>query len=92
MADLFVRLQPGASVERIDGWARDADGRSILKLRVRSRAVEGEANKALIQLLARTLGVPKSAVSIQRGGQSRTKRVVVEGLSASELKTRLTDL
>jgi uncharacterized protein YggU (UPF0235/DUF167 family) len=36
--------------------------------------------------------VPKSAVAIQRGGQSRTKMIEVEGLSEGELKARLTDL
>ena len=38
------------------------------------------------------MGVPKSAVVLQRGGQSRTKILVIEGLSDPELKARLTDL
>lgn len=92
MAHLPVRLTPGASADRIDGWEVDADGRPILKVRVRARPVEGEANEALVKLIAKALGVPKSAVVIHRGGQSRTKMVAVDGLSEPELKARLTGL
>ncbi len=92
MSRLAVKLTPGASTDRIDGWDVDAEGRPVLKVRVRARPVEGEANEALIKLLAKALGVPKSAVAIQRGGQSRTKMVGVEGLSDPELKARLTGL
>ena len=91
-ARLPVRLTPGASADRIDGWDVDADGRPVLKVRVRARPVEGEANEALIKLLAKALGLAKSSVVLLRGGQSRTKMVEVEGLSGDELKARLTDL
>ncbi len=92
MTSLPVRLTPGASADRIDGRDVDAEGRPVLKVRVRARAIEGEANEALIKLLAKALGVAKSAVVLQRGGQSRTKMIEVEGLSEGELKARLTDL
>lgn len=92
MTTLPVRLTPGTSADRIDGWDVDLDGRPILKVRVRARPVEGEANAALIQLMAKTLGVPKSAVTLERGGQSRTKRLAIDGLSETDLKARLTDL
>jgi uncharacterized protein (TIGR00251 family) len=91
-AHLPVRLTPGASADRIDGWDVDAEGRPVLKVRVRARPIEGEANEALIKLLAKALGVPKSAVVLQRGGQSRTKMIEVEGLSEPELKVRLTGM
>ena len=92
MARLPVRLTPGASADRIDGWDVDADGRPVLKVRVRARPVEGEANEALVKLMARALGIPKSAVAIQRGGQSRTKMIQVAGLSDEDIRSRLTDL
>lgn len=92
MANLPVRLTPGASADRIDGWDVDAEGRPVLKVRVRARPVEGEANAALVKLIAKALGVPKSAVVLQRGGQSRTKMLVIEGLSEDEAKRRLTGL
>ncbi len=92
MARIAIRLTPGAATDRIDGRDVDAEGRPVLKVRVRARPVEGEANEALIKLLAKALGVAKSAVVLQRGGQSRTKMIEVEGLSEGELKARLTDL
>jgi uncharacterized protein len=92
MARLPVRLTPGAAADRIDGWDVDADGRPVLKVRVRARPVEGEANVALLKLLAKSLGVPKSAVMLERGGQSRTKMVSVDGLTTDDLRSRLTDL
>ena len=91
-ARLAVRLTPGAAADRIDGWDVDAEGRPVLKVRVRARPVEGEANAALVQLLAKALRVPKSAVALARGGQSRTKIISVAGLSDEDLRARLTGL
>ena len=91
-ARLPVRLTPGASADRIDGWDADPDGRPVLKVRVRARPVEGEANVALLKLLAKTLGVPKSAASLDRGGQSRSKMISVAGLTDDDLRGRLTGL
>jgi len=91
-ARLPVKLTPGASADRIDGWDVDAEGRPVLKVRVRARPVEGEANAALVKFLAKALGVSKSSVSVQRGGQSRTKMIEVLGLSDEDIRGRLTDL
>jgi uncharacterized protein YggU (UPF0235/DUF167 family) len=90
MARLPVKLTPGASADRIDGWDVDADGRPVLKVRVRARPVEGEANEALIRLLAKALGVPRSTVSLARGGQSRLKMIEVAGLDDAEIRSRIT--
>ena len=92
MITFAIRLTPGASSDRIDGWDVYADGRPVLKVRVRARPVEGEANVALLKLLAKTLGVPKSAVSLDRGGQSRSKMISVAGLTDDGLRGRLTGL
>ena len=89
MTTLPIRLTPGASVDRIDGWDVDVDGRPVLKVRVRARPVEGEANTALIKLIAKTLRIPKSAVSLERGGQSRTKMLSIAGLSQDQVSERL---
>lgn len=92
MAQLTVRLTPGESADRIDGWGVDADARDVLKVRVRARPIEGEANEGLVKLIAKALGVAKSFVAIQRGGQSRTKILKIAGLSGDETKRRLTGL
>lgn len=89
MARLPIKLQPGASSDRIDGWDVDAEGRPVLKVRVRARPVDGEANAALIRFLAKALGVSKSSVELARGGQSRLKIVEIASLGDAELKTRL---
>lgn len=90
MADLFVKLQPGASADRIEGWETDPEGRPVLKVRVRARPVDGAANDALIRLLAPALDLPRSAVTLERGGQSRLKRLAIAGLDQAEVKRRIT--
>lgn len=89
MADLFVRLQPGAKLDRIDGWEADAEGREVLRIRLRARPVEGEANAALVRYVAEVLGLPRSAVTLARGDRSRLKRLSVEGLDNDGLHRRL---
>jgi len=89
LARLAVKLTPGAAVDRIDGWGVDAGERPVLKVRVRARPVEGEANAALIRLLARTLDLPQAAVELGRGGQSRTKMIVIDRLDQVELDRRI---
>ena len=92
MARLPVKLTPGASVDRIDGWDVDPEGRPVLKVRVRARPVEGEANVALIQLLSKSLGVCRSEVTLARGGQSRLKMIEIAGLDDDDLRVRITGL
>jgi uncharacterized protein YggU (UPF0235/DUF167 family) len=92
MARLPVKLTPGAAVDRIVGWEVDADGRQVLKAHVRARPVDGEANAALIQLVARALGIPRSSVSLARGGKSRVKMLEIGELDDAEARRRITDL
>jgi uncharacterized protein YggU (UPF0235/DUF167 family) len=74
-----VRLTPKGGRDAVDGVATLADGRAVLKLRVRAAASEGEANAALTRLLARALELPASRVSITGGTTSRSKRVSIAG-------------
>ena len=74
-----VRLTPKAAQDRIEGIATLADGRAVLRARVRAAPEKGKANAALEVLLAKALGVPKSAVSVVAGGTSRLKSVRVAG-------------
>lgn len=89
MVDLFVKLQPGASADRIEGWETDPDGRAVLKVRVRARPVEGQANDALVKLIAAALDLPRGQVSLARGDRSRLKRLAVSGLDEDEMRRRL---
>lgn len=83
--DIRVRLTPKASADRIDGVARDAEGRSHLKARVRALPQDGAANDALIRLIAKTLRVPKSALTLVSGATARIKTLHVD--SAADLET-----
>ena len=89
MTRLFVRLTPKARTDAIDGWDADAEGRAFLKVRVRAQPIEGEANAALIALLAKTLGRPKSALTIAAGTTGRLKRIEIEGVTEAALTTAL---
>lgn len=86
---LAVRLTPRGGRDAIDGWACDADGRPYLKVRVSAPPVEGEANAALIRLIAKTLGLPRSAVRVAAGTTARLKRLEIDGLTLQAVEARL---
>jgi uncharacterized protein len=74
-----VRLTPKGGRDAIEGIEQRADGQCVLKARVRAAASEGEANDALIKLVARTLAVPPRDVSLSSGAASRIKRLMIAG-------------
>jgi uncharacterized protein (TIGR00251 family) len=82
---LAVRLTPRAGRDAIDGWALDGEGRPYLKVRVAAPPVEGEANQALIALLAKTLRRPKSAVTVVSGPAARLKRIEISGVTQEDV-------
>jgi uncharacterized protein YggU (UPF0235/DUF167 family) len=74
-----LRVTPRGGRDDIDGIETLADGRCVVKLRVRAVADGGEANRAVTEYLARALGVPKSSVRLVSGATSRLKQVAVDG-------------
>ena len=86
---LAVRLTPRGGREAIDGWAADGEGRPYLKVRVAAPPVEGAANAALIAFLAKTLGLPRSALSIASGAGARLKLIDIEGCDPLSLEQAL---
>ena len=76
---LDVRLTPKSSKDGIDGVERLADGRSVLKARVRAVPEKGEANTALVKLIAKVIGLPKSSVDLDSGSTNRLKTLRLEG-------------
>jgi uncharacterized protein len=81
---LTVRVQPRASKDEITGAMEGA-----LKVRLCAPAVENRANEALIEFLAGLLKTAKSAVRIQSGEHSRTKRVEIRGVSKQQVLSLL---
>jgi uncharacterized protein (TIGR00251 family) len=78
-----VRLTPRGGRDAVEGIARRADGRVVLKARVRAPAHEGEANAALCRLLARATGSAPGQVTVVAGAAGRTKRVRIAGNASS---------
>jgi uncharacterized protein (TIGR00251 family) len=76
---IALRVTPRGGRDGVDGIEQLSDGRSVLKVRVRAIADGGEANRAVLVLLAKSLGVPKASVSLLSGATSRLKQVAVEG-------------
>ncbi|MBI2153691.1 MAG: DUF167 domain-containing protein [Candidatus Rokubacteria bacterium] len=81
---LRVRVQPRAFKDELVGW----DG-ATLRVRVCAAPVDGEANDALLALLARTFRLPRSAVTLVRGSHARDKLVSIQGCSLATLAARL---
>ena len=84
MARLKVHTIPGARSDEVVGWHGDA-----LRVRVRARPEKGRANQALLELLARHLGVAPAALAIAHGARSRDKMLQVDGLSEEQLRRKL---
>ena len=74
-----LRVTPRGGRDGIDGIETLADGRCVMKVRVRAIAEGGEANRAVTELLAKALGVPRAKVRLLSGATSRLKQVAVEG-------------
>jgi uncharacterized protein len=87
---LSVRLTPKGGRDAVDGVERLADGHEVLKARVRAAPSDGEANAALIALLAKTLKVAPRQVSLAAGATSRIKRVRIEGDTAALMAALMT--
>lgn len=85
---IAIRLTPRGGRDSLDGVETLADGRQVLKARVRAAPSEGEANAALIALLAKELSLSRSHVSLTAGASARLKRILILG-DAEELVARL---
>ncbi len=84
---IVVRVTPKGGRDAIEGVEQLADGRSALKVRVRAAPHEGEANAALVRLMAKSLGVPARHVNVAAGTTTRIKRVQVAGAPAALAST-----
>jgi uncharacterized protein YggU (UPF0235/DUF167 family) len=90
-------MPPEGDVARINVRLTPRGGRDVIErrvsgdlhVRVAAPAVDGRANEALLRLLARALGVPRSSLAITGGQRSRSKLVSVVGFSQHEVELRL---
>lgn len=79
-----MRVIPGARKSQIEG---ESAGR--LKVRLQAPPVEGKANKELLKLLARELGLKKNQLTLARGERSRDKVILLAGISPAEAAAKL---
>jgi len=84
-ASFAVRVQPRARRNAIIGEIGGA-----LKIALTAPATEGRANAACIEFLAEFLKVPRSSVTITAGETSRNKVIRIAGISAAEVRRRIT--
>lgn len=76
---LTVRLTPNSGRDGVDGLETGADGDVWLKARVTAVPEKGKANKALLELISKTLRVPKSTISVISGDTGRKKILRIDG-------------
>lgn len=88
---LAIRLTPKGDRDALEPVRILADGMPVLVARVRSAPEHGQANKALLALVADSLGYPASAVSLVSGATSRLKLIRVER-AYGQLEVRLIEL
>ncbi len=79
-----IKVQPRARKNAITGELGDA-----LKLALTAPPVDGRANEACIEFLAKFLDVPRSSVTIASGETSRNKVIRVAGVTADEIRRRI---
>ncbi len=79
-----IKVLPSSSKDEIAGWLGES-----LKIRVMAPPEKGKANKSVINLLAKRLGIPVSDIQIESGSSSQRKVVLISGLSANEVEHKL---
>jgi len=80
-----VKVHPRAKKNAVTGELGDA-----LKVALTAPPIDGRANEACIEFFAKLLNVPRSSVTIASGQSSRNKVIRVAGLSAEQLRKRMT--
>ncbi len=81
---LRLKVVPKAARNGVAGWIGDC-----LKIRVTAAPERGKANAAVIALLAQALGIPRERIVLIAGESKARKIVEIQGLSDTELRTRL---
>jgi len=84
MSLLELHVTPGASADAVGPFAA-----GTLRVRVTRPPADGEANRAVVRLVARALGLPPSRLVLVAGERGRRKRLRVDGIAAGELERRL---
>ena len=79
-----VRASAGARENAIRGEQNGA-----LKVSVTQAPEKGKANKAIIRVLSKELGLKKSQIQLFSGETSRQKKFYAEGVSVEEVRGKV---
>ena len=80
---LHVHVTPRSSREKVE-----LDGEAV-RIWVMAAPTDGQANEAVIRIVAKHLGIAKSRITVARGQASREKSLAIEGLALAEVRTIL---
>jgi len=81
---LKLKVVPGSSKTMLSGWMGE-----VYKIKVSEPPEQGKANKAVLELLSRSLKISKSQLQIISGESSALKTVEITGLSETEIANLL---
>lgn len=82
---LRVKLTPNSSFCGFKGTVADAEGVEYLKAYVNAAPEKGRANAELIKMLAKTLKIAKSSISVVTGATEHYKKIYMETTLVAEL-------
>jgi len=85
LAELKIRVTPKSSRNRVEPG-------DPVKVFVTAAPADNEANKAVVETLAKALGVPKSRIEIVRGATGRSKTIEIQGVCETELAAMLASI
>lgn len=81
---LEVKIQPSSKKDELTGII---DGK--LKIKLKAKPIEGEANKSCIEFLSNLFNLKKSNIMIEKGLKSRNKLILIKGLTIDKFKEKL---
>ena len=81
-----VRLTPNARDNSVGGTLADESAVQWLRASVRAAPEKGKANRAIIELLAKQLGIAKTRITLSSGPTGRAKKLVIANISQDELE------
>lgn len=81
-----VKLKPRSGADRIAGVREN-----MLEVHVKAPPVDGKANEALVRVIARAVGRPRSEVELLRGKTGRRKVVLIRGIGSDQARRKLTE-
>jgi len=88
---ISVRAGPGARQPGFDGVVEGPNGRLFVKIKLRAKPEDGAANAELLTFLAKSVGRPRSSLTLESGMSARLKTIRIAG-GAEDAAARLKEL